>query len=205
MIYRATIVGHSLVDSALIESTLHYRTEPPVGGDEPAPDDVATGIWGLLGTAFIAVTSTRVHIDRLDLLQVATPPGTAIGGTHSVNATGTLAASSLDYPAAACLGVNLRTATRSRRSRGFTHLPPCYDAVYSLGNTFGGAYLTNANTLAALLDNSFDLGSVLITHCHPCVYSPTQYKQGLAPVYYDVTSATVNPVCRFVKSRMTSP
>jgi len=205
VIYRATVVAHSTVDCALVESTLHYRTEPPVGGDEPAADDVATGIWGLIGTAFVAATSTRVHIDRLDLLQVATPPGTAIGGTHVINATGTLAASSLDYPAAACLGINLRSNVRSRRARGFTHMPPPYDAVYSLGNTFGGAYLTNVQTLAALLDNSFDLGSVLITHVHPCVYSPTQYKQGLAPVFYDVTSATVNPVCRFVKSRMTSP
>jgi hypothetical protein len=203
--YRATINSHVISTLALVQWTLHYQTDVSTGGDEPNPNDVADGIWGVIGAAVTAVTTSRVHIDTVDVLEQVIPPALPSGGTHVVNVNGTLSPGSSEFPQAACLGINIHTDTRSRSSRGFCHMPPPFNATYSLGQTWGGLYLTNAQTLAALLDNSFDLGTLSITHVNPVVYSRKRHLGGETPYTFKVTSATANPKQRYVRSRDTSP
>ena len=190
---------------ALIQSTLHYQTDVPPAGDEPAPDDVANGIWGVIGTAFLAASPTNCHVDTVDVLEMVLPGGAPVGGTKVVNANGTQVTTNKFMSRGTCLGVNLHTAVRSRSSRGFMHLPGALDTSYAGGQTWGGGYLTHANTLAALLDDSFDLGAVLITHVNPVVYSRKRHVDGLSPFAFRVTSATVNPMVRYLRSRDTTP
>jgi len=203
--YRATIRCHDTVTLALIEPTLHYQTDVAPAGSEPDPNDVASGIWGVIGTAFRAASPTVCMVDALDVVEEVIPPDVAVGGTFAVNALGTLATANQFLSRGTCLGVNIHTATRSRSARGFVHLAGCLSSSYAGGQTLGGAYLTAAQAFAALLDNSFDLGVVLPTHVNPVVYSRTRRARGESPYTFQVTSATVSPVVRYLRSRDSTP
>ena len=203
--YRASVICHVNNTGALIISTLHYQTDLTFIGDEPDPNDVAAGIWGEIGSSFRAATVTRITVDRVDVLEMVVPPALATGGTHTVGLAGTLASPGGDMSQATCLGINLRTNTRSRRSRGFVHLPPPLDHQYSTGQGWTGGYLTLSQTVADTVDDSFDLGSVDVTHVHPVVYSRKRHLGGLTPYTFRVTQGTITNKQRYVRSRDTSP
>ena len=61
------------------------------------------------------------------------------------------------------------------------------------------------DALAAKLDDSFDLGSIIITHVNPVVYSRTRRLRGESTWTFKVTSATANHQVRWLKSRLTAP
>lgn len=203
--YRAIFNCHDRDDLSLIQPSLHYQTDLSGIGSEPDPDDVAAGIWTLLGSAFTAACTTRVAIDSIDVVEQVIPPTVAVGGTHVVGVNGTLAVANQDLPRALCIGINLKTATRSRSSRGFFHLPGALSTSYIGAHIWGGAYVTNANTFAALLDDSFDLGVVDPTHVHPVVYSRKRHKEGDTPYTFQITAASASTKVRYLRSRDTSP
>ncbi len=204
-VYRASIVGHVNVNGALIISTLHYQTDVPTAGSEPDPDDVADGVWSTIGSHYLAATAARCTVDRVDVIEMVIPPALASGGSHVVNSAGLLTSTAGELPAALCLGINIHTETRSRSSRGFTHMPPCFDPTYSGGPVAAGTYLTKVQDMATVLDDSFDLGTFDPTHVHPVVYSRKRHRAGDDPFAFRVTTATVNPKWRYVRSRDTSP
>jgi hypothetical protein len=203
--YRASIISHVNNTGAEIVSTLHYQTDLTFIGDEPDPDDVAAGVWSTIGSSYRAATVTRITIDRVDVLEMVIKPDLAAGGTHIVGLAGTLASPGGDMSQATCLGINLRTTTRSRSSRGFMHMPPPLDHQYSSGQGWTGGYLTLSQTVADTVDDSFDLGTINVTHVHPVVYSRLRHQEGLTPYTFRVTQGTITNKQRYVRSRDTSP
>lgn len=196
----------TISDGTLVQPNLHYQTDLSFIGDEPDPDDVAAGIWGVWGTQFLACCWSGITVHELVVTEEVLKPNIGAGGSHTVNAPGTLATGTGNSPPPGVCGViNLHTATRSRRSRGWVHGPPMAYSSFVNGKALTGAYLTALQTWAALLDNSFDLGTVDITHVHPVVYSRTQREQALTPYTFRVTAASVNTVPKYLRSRMTAP
>jgi hypothetical protein len=203
-IYRASI-RCSYADGGLVVPSLHYQTDVSLGGDEPDPSDVASGIWGVIGTAFRAATPSLVTIHDVVVSEQVIKPAIGATGIHTVELAGSTTLSSEFLPRGIVPIINLHTEVASRSGRGYMTLagPGASGAISD--KLFTGSYLTSYQTLAALLDNSFDLGTLSITHVNPVVYSRKRHVDGLDPHAFRVTSASVRSKIHYLRSRDTSP
>jgi hypothetical protein len=120
-----------------------------------------------------------------------------LAGTHS--GTGD------SYPEGMVPLINLHTNTRSRSARGWHHLASSHWSDDISYNAWSSGYQTTLNAYAALLDDAFDLGTVLVTHVRPVIYSVTRRKNGFTPYTFDVVKATANTTPHWLRSRMTAP
>jgi len=205
--YRATFKCEDLDNGSLVEPSLHYQTDLATGGNEPEPIDVAEGIWALLGSPFLNLTSTRIRCVGL-LVRSEEIPSSGIlpvEAFRSVSSAGLLAVTEGDLPRELVAICNLHTATSSRSARGYITLPGPYSEGYLTGKLWAGTYATAGNAFAALLDNSFDLGAIQTAHVNPVVYSRTRRIRGFSPFTFKVTSATFNTRPHWRRSRGTSP
>lgn len=202
--YRATIKGHHS-SGILVQPTLHYETDVPVAGDEPDPGDVASGIWAIVGATLKATAANDVIFTSVDVAEQL-PPGEigAAGSSVISSGSGTVVPNS-QLPYATVPVINLHTATASRSSRGWVHLASPRLSTYVGNDLWTAAYLNLLNLFAATLDNSFDLGTLQITHVNPVVYSRTRHLRGQTPYTFKVTGATANPQVRWLRTRLTSP
>jgi hypothetical protein len=73
------------------------------------------------------------------------------------------------------------------------------------GDTWISGYQTKLAAFAAVLDDSFNLGTIDITHVNPVVYSRTRHQRGEDPHAFRVTSATANTKAHWLKTRMSTP
>jgi len=205
--YKATIRCRD--DSGiLIQPSLHYQTDVSVVGSEPDPNDVAAGIWAIIRDHFIGATPLDVTIDELVVGEEVLKPAIGASGSHPINVQGSFSTSGDRMPNACVAVLNRHTATRSRSARGWLMMPGGILAdqqANGLWHTDGGYWTAWLVPLAALLDNSFDLGSVDPTHVNPVVYSRTRHQRGDSPYTFRVTNATANPQVRWLKSRLTIP
>lgn len=202
--YRATIKCLQ-PGGVLCEPSLHYQTDLATGADEPDPADVADGIWSVIGTTFKAAVSSSTLIQELLVVSEELPPDLAVGASKVINEVGTGATGSPDAPEGMVPVINLHTAVRSRSSRGWLMLPgPLLKGAID-GNFWATGFQSAYNAFAAVLDNSFDLGTVIITHVNPVVYSRTRRQRAQTPYTFKVTSATANHQVRWLKSRLTAP
>lgn len=205
-VYRVTIRAHHS-NGALIEPSLHYQTDVPTTGDEPNPDDVAAGAWTLLGTAFKACCHSSITVDDVVAAEEVLKPDIGVGGAHTVNQVGTMSSASASETHGLVAVINRHTGIRSRSARGWLMMPsPCLtDQTNGDAWAASGTYKLALDAFALLLDNSFDLGSILVTNVNPVVYSRTRRARGESPWVFRVTSATVNPQARFLHSRLSVP
>ena len=203
-VYRATVEGH-YADGTIVRPSVHYQTDVPALGDEPAPNDIADAIWSHIGTAWHNCSSSDVRYDQLVVSEQTVPPAVGVAGVHAINANGTNGLGSGNEPQGRVASVNLHTGTRSRSARGHFCMPPPLSATALSNGSWVGSYMTTLGALAALLDDSFDVGSVVITHVNPVVYSRTRALRGQDPFTFRVTGASANPRPHWLRSRMTSP
>jgi hypothetical protein len=204
-VYKA-VFNCSLTDGSLILPTLHYQTDLSFIGDEPSPTSVAGGISTLLQAAFRACIPSAVTLHAISVTEEVIKPAVATGGSVNVELGGTLAAGSGNsLPNGCTVLINRHTETRSRSARGWFHMPCPINSSHVNGNNWGASITTPCNSLAGLLDDSFDLGTVDITHVHPVVYSRTRHQRGQEPYTFRVVNASVNPKVKWLRSRMSSP
>jgi len=203
-VYKATFKCHH-ADGTLVEPGLHYQTDVPPLGDEPDASDVATGIWGVLGAAFTALTPSSVTIASLDVREMVLPPAIGAAGSHSIAGTGSGDNGDHKLPFGLVPIIRLKTDTSSRSARGYTTPPDPIDGGTITAGQWSTSYMTLLNAFAALLDNSFDLGSVTPTHVNPVCYSRTRHRASEDPFAFKVVNATVNPTPHWRRSRMTNP
>lgn len=204
-IYRVVLRMHDRDDQSLIMPSLHYQTDLDALSSEPNPDDVASGAWGVWGTALKNAVNTNVHIDGIDAIEQTVPPAIGESGTFNVNADGLLGVSDDELPREVVPIINLKTHTRSRSSRGYLTLPGPYSVARLLNKSWATTYVTALQTFADLLDNSFDLGVVNPTTVNPVVYSRKRHLGGASPWTFRVTQATANTRPHWRRSRGTSP
>jgi hypothetical protein len=203
-IYRATIKA-TYGDNALAMPSFHYQTDVPPLGDEPDPQDVADALWSHWGSAALAALGD-VHVASLLVTEEVLPPDIGVAGEHTVNLNGTMAAGTgTAAPDGLTVVLNRHTGTRSRSSRGWTLWPGPSNNSYLNHNVYTAGALAAYNALAALLDDSMDLGSITPTHLNPVVYSKTRRQREEEPWTFRVTSVTVNSVPHWLRSRMTVP
>lgn len=203
-VYRATVHAE-FNDGTLIEPSLHYQTDVPTGGDEPAPADVADGIWGVWGTQFLACCPPTVSVHDLVVTEQVLPPDTAVQGSKHVGLNGSIIGSGTGLPRGLVPIINLHTDTVSRNARGHICMPSPLDNSFLVGNNWSSGMIAALDALAAKLDDSFDLGTIIITHVNPVIYSRTRRVRGQSPWTFRVTSASTNHVPHWLRSRMTSP
>lgn len=203
-IYRVTIKGH-YSNGALLEPSLHYQTDVPDLGEEPEPNDVASGVWTLLGTAFKNLQNNSTVIDEVIAAEEVLKPDIGVAGTHVVGQNGTATATAPDISHGLSAVINLHTATRSRSARGWCKVG-C-DLVHSsiVGDNWAAAYKATLDAFAALMDNTFELGTLQITTVRPVIYSKTRREKGFSPYAFHVTSGTANPQVRWQRSRLSVP
>ena len=192
-------------NSRLIQPSIHYQTDVPLGGDEPDPSDVASAIWSHLASGFTNITPNSVTIHELVVLEEVVKPDIGVAGSHTIESAGSLSGSAPYLPDGLVGIVNMHTDTRSRSARGWWHTPSPGFASYVNENSWQGTWPGLVNTLCALLDDQLELGTLQITKLNPVVYSPTRHKQGLDPYTFRVKSATLNPVPHWLRPRMSAP
>jgi hypothetical protein len=203
--YRCTVQGHNGA-GALIMPSFHYQTDVPTGGDEPEPGDVADGLWSHIGATALAATPNTIEIDELVVTSEELPGDLGVAGSHTVSTVGSLpSGTGNELPDGVACVLDRHTATRSRSSRGWTMWPGPANSSYVSHNLFVSTYLANVQALAALLDDSYDLGTVFVTHVNPVVYSKTRRVRSETPYTFRVTSVTVNARPTWLRSRMTAP
>lgn len=202
--YRATIKGHHS-NGILVQPTLHYQTNVPLAGDEPDPGDVAGGIWGQIGATLKATAANDVTFTSVDVAEQLPPQQIGAAGSFAITSgSGTVVPNS-QLPYATVPLINLHTGVASRSSRGWVHLVSPRLSTFVGNDVWTASYLSTLGLFAATLDNGFDLGTLQITHVNPVVYSRTRHLRGQTPYTFVVTSASVNPQVRWLRSRLTSP
>jgi hypothetical protein len=150
------------------------------------------------------VTSSTL-VQELLVVSEELPPDLAVGASHIVNEVGTASTATPNAPEGMVPVINLHTDVRSRSSRGWLMLPGPMLQNAIEGNFWSSGYQSAYNAFAAVLDNSFDLGTVFVTHVNPVVYSRTRRIRAQSPYTFKVTSATSNHQVRWLKSRLTAP
>lgn len=202
--YRATINCTHIIGPKFAP-TLHYQTDVPTGGGEPDPNDVASGIWGVIATAIRNVASDWVTFDNLVVGEEVLPPDIGVSGIDVLNVPGLIAHGDAKIPTGASPLINLHTGTRSRSARGWTHPPGPTNSGELNGQDWIAGYLTLLDNLAAVLSDSFSLGSLFPTTVNPVVYSRKRHVALETPYTFKVTGATTNAQVKWLRSRMTSP
>ena len=188
-----------------MQPTLHYQTDVPVSGDEPDAGDVAAGIWTQVGATLKATAANDVTFTSVDVAEQL-PPGEigAAGSSPITGGSGTVVPNS-QLPYATVPLINIHTGVASKSSRGWVHLASPRLSTYVGNDLWTAAYLNLLSLFAATLDNSFDLGTLQITHVNPVVYSRTRHLRGQSPYTFKVTSASPNPQVRWLRTRLSSP
>jgi hypothetical protein len=188
-----------------VQPTLHYQTDVPISGSEPDPSDVASGIWGLVGATLKATAANDVTFTSVDVAEQLPPGQIGAAGTFAISSgQGTVVPNS-QLPYATVPLINLHTGVASRSSRGWVHLTSPRLSTYVGNDVWTAAYLNLLNLFGATLDDSFDLGTLQITHVNPVVYSRTRHLRGQTPFTFRVKSASANPQVRWLRSRLSSP
>lgn len=189
-----------------MQPSLHYVTDLATGiGTEPDPQDVADGVWSLLGTAFLGTLPTDVTCDDLVVTEQVLPPAIGVQAAHHVGAVGTGFTASNELPKAMVPLVNLHSGAVSRSARGHLFLCSSGKSSTLTAGTWTSAAQTIYNTFAALLDNSFTIGTIGATDVHPCVYSRTRHQRGTDPHNFQVVAATLKIQPTWLRSRLSSP
>jgi hypothetical protein len=204
-VYRATFKC-AYGDGTLVQPSLHYQTDLPTGGDEPEPNDVAAGIWTMLGTAFLGTLASPITVASIDVSEQVLPPDIGVAGSHTVGSVGTGFGTGADLPRALVPIITLHTGISSRSARGHIFLGcPGDSTVLATGGIWDPTPQSYFGTLAALLDNSFDLGTAFVTHVNPVIYSRTRHARSLSPYTFRVTSATAKTHATWLRSRLSTP
>lgn len=203
--YRVTFHCHHS-NGTLVEPSLHYQTDVPTGGDEPDPDDVAAGVWTELGTQFLGALTGDVTVDTVVATEQVVPPDIGAQGAHNVNAVGVNSESDTKLPLALVPILNLRTHTVSRSARGYmTMASPRTSTSLASGGAWASGWIDLWTSLCNRFDNSFDLGTLIITHVNPVVYSRKRHRAGTTPYTFRVTAASPNARPHWLRTRTTSP
>lgn len=203
-VYRITFKG-THYNGTLIEPSLHYKTDVPAGGDEPDPNDVAQGAWATIHSALVAASPNDVHFSEVSARQMVLPPEIGAAGSYTPpDAAGGITPDE-QVPLAVVPVINLHSNVASRSGRGWFHLASPRKSTYITQSQWTTTYLTLLQAVADAATESFELGSVIITNCVPVVYSRTRHVRAEDPFAFDVVSATVQPQCRWLRSRLSSP
>lgn len=206
-VYRVTFRAFDVDDNSLIQPSLHYQTDVPPLGDEPDPDDVASEVYDLVGTEFLACCSSRITLTELVareevLAEEETVPAV---GRHGVNASGTLSYANGDLPRELVGIVNIKTGAAIRSGRGYITLPGPYNESFLSSRIWASTYFTVLAAFAAKLDDQGHIGTVQITDLNPVVYSKTRRKAGKDPWTFRVTGGVANARPHWRRSRGNSP
>lgn len=198
---------HDTVDQSLIEPSLHYQTDLSTGGDEPAADDVANGVWSILGGDFLALCHDQYHVDSVVARSQELKGSGVIPvlGQLTVNQPGQLTSGGFDLPRELVGIVNLYTDAATRSGRGYTSLPCPGVESFLQDRLWFGSYKTACDSFASKCDNSFSLGTISVATVNPVVYSATRRARGQAPYTFRVQSARFNTRPHWLRSRGTSP
>lgn len=203
--YRATVKMHGTSDGVLMQPSWHYQTDVATGQSEPAPNDVADGIWSLISADWRSLTPTNVVIDELVVVEQVVPGDVPTAGVKTINLAGLASSYIGENPRELCPLFNLHTATRSRSARGWFHFASITASTLLNGGNWTSGFLASLGNIAAKMDDSFDLGVAFPTHVNPVVYSRKRHILGQTPYTFRVTSATVNPHPAWLRSRRRSP
>lgn len=201
--YKATLIGHHA--GILIEPGFHVKTVPPPLGDEPAPDDVATGVWGAISGAVLDASHLDLHWDELVLTEQVVPPDLGAAGSHTINANGTYAPTGSYLPQGLVAIFNLHSAVRSRSARGHFAWPCPPQASAVDGQNISAQALVHLNALRDAMPVDIMIGSVTQTRVRQVCYSRKRHLLSEDPYDFDVTSVSINPTCHWLRSRMTTP
>lgn len=209
-VYKLTWVG-TYADGVVTSNGLHYETQPPTLGDEPAPVDVLNKLDTELTTLYRNCLPSAITVHAITLAECLSPAEIAggsvpHGAAKELELAGTLSPADTKIPEAIAAIIQLRTGVPLRSARGYIALPsPLGSASLTNGGLWTGSTKSAYDAFAAKLDDDYEIGTVAVTSIVPMVYSRTRHDRGVSPWTFQVEAATLVNKARWRRSRTTAP
>lgn len=188
---------------------VHYQFDGVTGSDEPSASSVADKIDAKLTNAFKAMVRDDGIVRSLVVLEEVDPAGSAVpehfektlnvaGGAFSGTA-GSMAAEEVAL-------IHRKTGAAVRGAQSWLFSPsPRGGASITGGNwDTGSAFWGFWTAFAALLDDDLNYAGPVpgvMGDLHPVAYARTRRRRGLTPYTFRVTSPSVDPRPRWLRSR----
>jgi hypothetical protein len=190
-------------------NSLHFVTQVAEFGSEPSAHDILVAVNTKLYNPFLNVCPTSWNQTLSEVSEVLAPgdlTGIPEGAAGSAGGTGNFSEGDHILPEALTCIVSLQTGVPRRWARGYIALPCPKNsgALTNLGR-WTGSYLTTVQTLAALLDDTYSLGSVNPTVVLPIAYSRVQHARGADQPWAQITSGVPRTVAKWRRSRLSAP
>lgn len=201
--YQSTSSGGVIYDN-----TLHYVTQPPLEGSEPAAADVLSVIDTALRTSYKACLNTQVTLLSATLSERVQPGSgdVPVGAALEIGDAGTGPTYDGKVSPALCCIIQLKTGVPLRSARGYLAMPsPEASTAMASSSKFTGTYLTGLDAFAAKLDDDYEIGTVSVTSVIPVVYSRTRHARGQNPPWFQVEAGVVRNAQRWRRSRLSVP
>lgn len=207
-IYRVSFKGH-FDDGVLTVNSLHYVTQPPLEGSEPAAQDVCQLLKDEWAPLWINANTGAWHFSSVDLTEMVNPldvNATPRAATVAVTNGGALPATGDKLPEALCGIVSLRTEVARRWARGYVAMPsPRASSYLDASANWTGGYLTALQAIAAKVDDDYEIGTVSVTSVIPVVYSRTQHLRGADQPWAQVSAGVARTKPKWRASRLSAP
>lgn len=209
-VYAVRWIG-TYSDGVSVVNGLHYETQPPTLGDEPAPVDVLNKLDTELTTLYRNCLPSAVTVHAITLAERLSPSEIASGqvphgAAKELELAGTLSPADTKLPEAISAIVQLRTGVPLRSARGYVALPsPLGSASLTNGGLWTGSTKSAYDAFAAKVDDDYEIGTVAVTSIVPVVYSPTRHDRGVSPWSFQVEAGTLVNKAKWRRSRTTAP
>lgn len=203
--------AHGLWGTTDIVHTLHFQTDLTTGDNEPSAADVLDAIGDHLDagggkyTMLYDLSESNVTYDRMAVVSEVLKPAIAEGFHDVVNHIGTNGTNG-NIPPELCAYLKFSSDAVSKSGRGGVHSGPATrtalwsNAVFVTNSVLG----TSLAALGTRMTQSFNNGSTFQTvTLHPVIYSRTRHQRGETPYTFRITSHSVSPKPRFLRTRYT--
>jgi hypothetical protein len=203
-VYRAT---YQCVyeDGTLALPGFHYQTDLPNLGDEPAIDDVAAAISGLLTFPLQDASPAGVTIVSLEVVEEVTGNEVPAATSYVVGENGQLDVGDGDLPKGCVAIIAKKTNASSRSARGHVTPPGPMNTAYLTDGNWSGLYVEKLGDLASVMSQTTELGDLQPTTLRPVVYSRHRAELNQDPFTFDIVGAVPRLKAHWLRSRQSSP
>lgn len=208
-IWKSTWRSH-YDDGTLISNSLHWVSQPPVGGTDATADAVLNTVQDHLTGLYLACLCDSVIHDELVVGQILPHDSTDVpdGAVHvDGTSSGDISSGDTELPKGLVLNLSLQTGVPRRWARGYMSLPcPLNSTNLNGSGEWDGTFLLAAIAFAAHMDDDYDIGSLSSTSLIPVVYSRVrELTVGIDDAWAQVQGGVARQRPSWRRSRMTSP
>lgn len=210
-IWKFSLFATDTTNNVEFVQSVHYQTDVPLAGSEPAAADVLDYILAHFSSSahnvskWAACSPTTTTFDRAAVVQRVTPDSGDLAATADelIGFSGYNAVGDNKLSPEHCGWIHTDSGLASRSGRGGVHGGPILNSAYlegggdiAPGSAYGIGMIALAASIEDVIDNVFSTTGDL----KPVIYSLTRHKRGLDPTS-DIETAVFRKKIRFLRSR----